>query len=149
MNIHPSTPQILRDLAEELNREVMPLLSDSTDQIRLHMITAVLGQCAVRAGTEIALMKDETAAYRAYSADVLTATEDAAVQALLDAIGRSDDLNLDAVRAEYTRASEAFAHALEVAMDAGLTDLVARGEQLLQTRIANEQLMAGVATAGR
>jgi hypothetical protein len=34
-------------------------------------------------------------------------------------------------------------------MDAGLTDLVARGEQLLQTRIANEQLMAGVATAGR
>lgn len=149
MNIHPSTSQILRDLAEELNREILPLLSDSTDQVRLHMITAVLGQCAVRAGTEIALMTDETAAYRAYATGVASATADEAVRSATDAIGTSDDLRLEAVLAEYTRASEAFGTALEAAMDAGLTDLVARGEQLLQMRIANEQLMAGVATAGR
>ena len=149
MNIHPSTPQVLSDLAEELNREVMPLLSDSTDQVRLHMIMAVLGQCAVRAGTEIALMKDETAAYRAYAADVAAATANEGVRSALDGIGTSDDLRLDAVLAEYTRASEAFGTALEMAMDAGLSDLVARGEELLRTRIANEQLMAGVATAGR
>ena len=77
MNIRPSTPQILRDLAEELNREIMPLLSDSTDQIRLHMIAAVLGQCAVRSGTEIALMKAETDSYVDYARAVSAATGDA------------------------------------------------------------------------
>lgn len=149
MNIRPSTPQILRDLAEELNREVMPLLTDSTDQIRLHMITAVLGQCAVRAGTEISLMRQETAAYADYGSAVATATGRSDVQALVDGIAPSDDLDLDAVLAEYTRASEAFATALEAALAAGDTDLIARGEDLLQVRVANEQLMAGVATAGR
>ena len=149
MNIRPSTPQILRDLAEELNREIMPLLSDSTDQIRLHMIAAVLGQCSVRAGTETALMKEEVADYRSYAEDVVTAAGHAEVRAAVEAIGESADLHLDAVIAEYTRASDAFGLALEVAMDQGLTALVARGEELLRKRIANEQLMAGVATAGR
>lgn len=149
MNIRPSTPQVLRDLAEELSREVMPLLADSTDQIRLHMIMAVLGQCAVRAGSEIALMKEEVSSSAAYGADVATATGRADLQALVDSIGDPPDLHLDVVIAQYTRASEALAAALEAAMDAGLADLVARGEQLLQERVANEQLMAGVATAGR
>ena len=149
MNIRPSTPQVLRDVAEELNREVMPLLSDSTDQVRLHMIMAVLSQCAVRAGTEIALMKQESAAYTDYGSAVATATGRADVRALVDAIPRSDDLTLDAVLAEYTGASEAFASALEAALAAGDADLITRGEELLQVRIANEQLMAGVATAGR
>ncbi|MBI1350322.1 MAG: hypothetical protein GC156_04310 [Actinomycetales bacterium] len=149
MNIRPSTPQVLRDLAEELNREVMPLLTDSTDQIRLHMIMAVLGQCAVRAGSEIDLMKLETADYRAYSDAVATVTGDRAVRDETEAIGNAADLTLEAVVAEYTRASEAFATALEAAMDAGATDLVERGEELLRKRIANEQLMAEVASAGR
>ena len=149
MNIRPSTPQVLRDVAEELNREVMPLLSDSTDQVRLHMIMAVLSQCAVRADTEIALMKQETATYTDYGSAVATATGRADVQALVDAIPRSEDLTLDAVLAEYTGASEAFASALEAALAAGDADLITRGEELLQVRIANEQLMAGVATAGR
>ena len=149
MNIRPSTPQVLRDLAEELQREVMPLLSDSTDQIRLHMIMAVLGQCAVRAGSEIALMTQEAASSAAYGADVARATGRTDVAALVAAIGDPADLHLDAVIAQYTRASEALAAALEAAMDAGDADLVARGEQLLRERIANEQLMAGVATAGR
>lgn len=149
MNIRPSTPQILRDLAEELNREVMPLLSDSTDQIRLHMIMAVLGQCAVRAGSEIALMKQEAAAYADYGSAVAAATGRADVKALVDAVPHGDDLTLDAVLAEYTRASEAFATALEAALAAGDADLITRGEELLQVRVANEQQMAGVATAGR
>ena len=149
MNIRPSTPQVLRDLAEELNREVMPLLTDSTDQIRLHMIMAVLNQCAVRAGTEIGLMRQETAAYADYGSVVATATGRSDVQALVDDIAPGDDLDLDAVLAGYTRASEAFATALEAALAAGDADLITRGEELLQFRVANEQLMAGVATAGR
>jgi hypothetical protein len=149
MNIRPSTPQILRDLAEELNREIMPLLSDSTDQVRLHMIAAVLGQCAVRAGSEIALTKRETADYRDYAGEVVRATGHEGLRAALDAVPSSADLHLEVVLAEYAKASDAFALALEVAMDEGLSDLVARGEELLTTRVANEQLMAGVATAGR
>lgn len=149
MNIRPSTPQILRDLAEELNREIMPLLSDSTDQIRLHMIAAVLGQCAVRAGSEIAVTKQETAEYRHYAASVVAATGHDGVRAALDAVPSPTDLHLDVVLAEYAKASDAFALALEVAMDEGLTDLVTRGEELLKQRVSNEQLMAGVATAGR
>ena len=145
MNIRPSTPQILRDLAEELNREIMPLLSDSTDQIRLHMIAAVLGQCAVRSGTEIALMKAETDAYVDYARAVAAATGDAAVERAIEAVKPSTDLHLEAVITEYTQASEAFGAAL----DGGHAALAARGEALLQDRIANEQLMAGVATAGR
>lgn len=149
MNIRPSTPQILRDLADELQREVMPLLQDSTDQIRLHMITAVLGQMAVRAGSEIALMREEIDAARDFARDVATATGNDAVAAAAEAIGSSPDLHLDAVIAEYTRASEALGDAMDAAMDAGHADLIARGEELLRVRIANEQQMAGVATAGR
>jgi hypothetical protein len=59
------------------------------------------------------------------------------------------DLRLDSVLAAYVRASDAFGTALEVAMDAGLAELVSAGERLLQDRVANEQSMAGVATAGR
>lgn len=149
MNIRPTTPQLLRDLADELNREIMPLLDDSTDQIRLHMITAVLGQCAVRAGSEIALMTLETAAYRDYADAVADATGRDDLRPAAAAPPLAARLHLDAVVAEYARASDSFGSALEIAMDAGLGDLVTRGEELLHTRIANEQLMAGVATAGR
>ena len=145
----PNTPQILRDLAEELNREIMPLLNDSTDQIRLFMITAVLGQCAVRADKEIAMMKQETDAYLTFAGEVADATHDANLAAAIAQVHPSDDLHLETVSAEYVRASEAFGVALEVAMDAGDEALVARGEALLQTRISHEQMMAGVASAGR
>jgi hypothetical protein len=145
----PSTPQILRDVAEELNREILPLLAESTDQIRLFMITAVLGQCAERADREIALMAEEIAGYCAYAADVAEATGDAALRAQVEVLAPVSDLRLDAVLATYVRASDAFSTALEVAMDAGLAEQVAAGERLLQDRIVNEKAMAGVATAGR
>lgn len=149
MITRPSTPQILRDVAEELNREIMPLLTESTDQIRLFMITAVLGQCAERADREIALMSEETASYRTYAEDVAEATGNDGVRAQIDAMASAPDLRLDSVLAAYVRASDAFGTALEVAMDAGLAELVSAGERLLQDRVANEQSMAGVATAGR
>ena len=145
----PTTPQILRDLADELNREIMPLLSDSTDQIRLFMITAVLGQCAVRSEKEIALMKHESDSYLAYATAVADATGNGELSKAVAHVHPSIDLHLENVASEYVRASDAFAAALEAAMDAGLTDLITKGEELLQTRIANEQMMAGVASAGR
>jgi hypothetical protein len=149
VNIRPSTPQVLRDLADELDREIMPLLSDSTDQIRLHMVMAVLNQCAVRADSEIALMREESQHYAAYGHSVAQATGNADLAAAVAAIEPTSDLHLPAILAEYTRASEAFGTALELALDAGLADLVAQGEELLQRRIANEQQMAGVADVGR
>ena len=94
-------------------------------------------------------MKQETATYADYGSAVATATGRADVQALVDAIRHGDDLALDTVLAEYTRASEAFATALEAALASGDADLITRGEELLQVRVANEQQMAGVATAGR
>ena len=149
MITRPSTDQILRDVADELQREIMPLLSDSTDQVRLHMITAVINQCAGRASREIAVMKDEIAQMSRYVADVAAASENGDVQAALTAIAPSDDVLLTSVSDEYVRASEALGTAIEVAMDASLSDLVTRGEALLRERITNEQQMADVASAGR
>jgi hypothetical protein len=147
--IRPSTPQVLTDLAEELNREILPLLPDSPSQVRLFMITAVLGQMAERAGEEIAVMKEESGRYVEYAHAVADASGSQAVRQAADAVLPTADLRLDAVSAEYARASEALAVSIEVALDAGLADLVSLGERLLEDRVANEQRMAGVATAGR
>lgn len=145
----PSTDQILRDVAEELNREIMPLISDTTDQIRLHMIVAVINQCAARAGREIAVMKDEGAKSAAYGAEVAAAAQDDDLAAAVAGIVASDDLTLEAVAAEYARASDVLGTAIEVALDAGLAELVAVGEDLLRERITHEQEMSGAVDAGR
>lgn len=149
MIIRPSTPQVLTDIVEELNREILPLLPDSPSQVRLFMITAVLGQMAERAGQEIAVMKEESARYVEYCLDVADTAGNEAVRQAAEAVLPTADLRLDAVSAEYAQASEALASAIEVALDAGLTELVSRGERLLEDRVANEQRMAGAATAGR
>jgi hypothetical protein len=150
MITRPSTPQILTDVCTELTRELMPLMTDSTAQIRLHMIITVLGNCAMRSGNEIAWMKQETADYTAYALDVADTTADHRVTGAIEAILPSEDLRLDAVAAEYSRAGTALSAALDAAMDAGLDELVARGEQLLLARITIEQQIAGgPASAGR
>lgn len=150
MITRPSTPAILTDVCEELRREVMPLMTNATDQIRLHMIITVLGNCAVRAGSEIEWMKAEIAAYAAYANDVVTSTGDERLRNSIAALEPAPDLTLDAVAEEYSRAGTALGDALDAAMDAGLDELIARGEGLLVARIATEQLVAGgSATAGR
>lgn len=145
----PSTDQILRDVAEELNREIMPLISDTTDQIRLHMIVAVINQCSARAAREISIMKDEGAKSAAFGAEVAAAAQDDALAAAVAGIVPTDELTLEAVAAEYARASDVLGTAIEVALDAGLTDLVAAGEDLLRERITHEQEMSGAVDAGR
>jgi len=147
--VRPSTPQILTDVAEELRREILPELTTTTLQIRLQMIMSVLEQCAARSGIEIALMRAEIASYRDYADRVADATGSEAVRAAADAVVVGDDLRLDAVSAEYASAGEALATALEAALDAGEQQLVAEGEGLLTARIATEQGLTALATAGR
>ena len=150
MKTRPSTPQIIRDICDELVREIMPLLPDTTAQVRLHMITAVLQSCATRAGNEIEWMRQETADYTAYAVRVADVTGDSQVRASVEAITPSDALDLDAVASEYSRAGEALAVALERAMDDGRADLVAQGEALLASRLERERVIAGgTASAGR
>ncbi len=149
MIIRPSTPQVLVDIVEELNREILPLLTDTTAQIRMHMITSVLSQCAGRAEQEIALMREESVAYRSYATRVAEATGDEDLTAAIDASALGDDLRLSAVSDQYAVASDMLATALEAALDAGLAELVAEGESLLTNRIATEQNLTELTTAGR
>jgi hypothetical protein len=146
----PSTPRILSDLATELEREILPLLSDSVAQIRLHMIMTVLGHCAVRSSNETAWMTEESAAYVEYARTVLDATNDEGVRSAIKAVEPYNDLRLPAVVANYSRASEALAIALEAAMDAELATLISQGEALLRMRVMNEQAVTGASEyAGR
>jgi hypothetical protein len=146
----PSTPRILEDLTTELEREILPLLTDSVAQIRLHMIMTVMRHCAVRSGNETAWMTEESASYVGYAQKVLEATDSAGVREAIGAVEQFDDLRLPAVIANYSRASEALAVALEASMDADVESLIAEGERLLRMRVTNEQAVTGATEyAGR
>jgi hypothetical protein len=146
----PSTSMILVDLTTELEREILPRLTDSVDQIRLHMIMTVMRHCAVRSGNETAWMTEESAAYITYAQRVLDATGDSKVRDAIQAVEPFDDLRLPVVVANYSRASEALATAIDAAMDAELELLIAEGEGLLRMRVANEQAVTGATEyAGR
>ncbi len=146
----PSTPRILSDLATELEREILPLLSDSVAQIRLQMVMTVMGHCAVRSGNETAWMTEESASYLEYARKVLEATGDERVRHAIEAVEPLTDLRLPAVITHYSRASEALATALDISMDAELEPLITEGEELLRMRIANEQAVTGASEyAGR
>lgn len=150
MITRPTTVRILADVITELEREILPLLPESVDQIRLQMIMTVLGHCAVRAGHETAWMTEEAVEYVDYARAVLDATKAVDVRDALSAVTPFADLRLAAVSANYSRASEALSLALDAAMDAGNDDLVAQGEQLLRMRVANEQAVTGASEyAGR
>ena len=146
----PSTPRILADLVTELEREILPLLTDSVAQIRLHMIMTVMGHCAVRSSNETAWMTEESAAYLEYAQRVLEATGDEDVRTAIAAVEPFDDLRLPAVAVNYSKASEALAAALDASLDAELEPLVAEGEGLLRMRVMHEQAVTGASEyAGR
>jgi hypothetical protein len=146
----PSTPRVLLDVCDELMRDIMPIVTDPAQQIRLHMLTTVLTNAANAAEREISIMKGETADYLAYAVDVAEATGDPAVRAALDAVQPTASLVLSDVAAEYSRASNAFSTALEAVMDRRDLPLVERGEALLRQRQDLEKsILSGTATAGR
>ena len=153
MIIRPSTPQILRDLQVEVEREILPLMPDAVSKMRVQMLLAVLGNCAVRSAHEIAWMTEETAEIIDYArevSDAVGAEASRLIKVRLEATHVDDSLHLDDVAAAYSRAGFALSAALDAAMDAYLNDLVLRGEALLRARVTREQEIAGgSATTGR
>jgi hypothetical protein len=122
------------------------------------MTETVLRNAAVRAAHEVAWMREETAEIESYaqavaeqapgaespSADSLQA----ALKALADAPRGS--LHLDDVVETYCRAGNVLSAALETAVACSLTDLVRRGEEILDVRADHEtEVMAGWTPTGR
>lgn len=150
MITRPSTPRVLEDVCDQLMRDVMPGIADPAAQIRLHMLIATLNSCANASAAEISFMKQETALYEQFAADVAAATQSPEVAAKVSAIAPSDSLLLADVAAEYARAGYAFTAAMDLVMDQRDVALIARGEALLKVRLDNERvILSGSSTIGR
>lgn len=150
MITRPSTSRVLEDVVEELTRDILPVISDPAQQIRLHMLMIVLNNCANASEREISVMREETAVYLDFAGDVATATGDADVAAAVSASQMGDSLILSDVIADYQRASRAFSTAMDLVMDTVNRDFIERGEGILQMRMDNERaILSGVAAVGR
>ncbi len=149
----PTTDQILLDCARVLIDEVLPAITDETAQVRVVMCETVLRNAAARSAHEIAWMLDEIAHIEAFGQAV--AADPAAGDEIRDALdwlaGQSrDSLHLSDVAETYNRAGEVLSVGLETALSAGLTELWAHGEQLLEQRLEREIVIsAGWSPAGR
>jgi hypothetical protein len=144
MITRPSTSRILEDIVEELMRDIMPSLTDPAQQIRLHMLTIVLNNCANASEREM------IPAYVDFARDVAAATGNAGIAAAAEAARMGESLVLADVIADYQRASSAFADAMDLAMDTMDRDLIARGEDILRMRMDNERaILSGVSAVGR
>ena len=150
MITRPSTPRVLEDVCEQLVRDVLPEITDAAARLRLEMLIAVLNNCANASGSEIALMREETTLYLDYATTVSAAMTSPKTTEALAAAMPTDSLLLADVASEYSRASLAFSEALDAAMDQGHAGLQARGEDLLQLRLANERkVLSGSSSLGR
>jgi hypothetical protein len=152
MIARPTTEQILLDCCRVLADDVLPAVADETTQVRLVMLEKVLRNAAVRAGHEIAWMREEGAAIEVYGRAVDGGTGDPEVRAALDGLARApgDSLHLADVTEAYCRAGDLLSVALEAALRSGRTDLVGEGESLLAARLAHEnQVVGGWDSAGR
>jgi hypothetical protein len=152
MIARPTTEQILLECCRVLTDDVLPAVADETTQVRLVMLEKVLRNAAVRAGHEIAWMRDEGAAIEAYGHAVDAATGDGEVRAGLTELaeGPNGSLHLADVTERYCRAGDLLSTALEAAIWSGRTDLVGEGESLLAARLAHEnQIVGGWDSAGR
>ncbi len=133
----PTTAQLLEDCARELRDKVLPAVTDDTLRVDLQMLEQVVRSCALRAAHEIAWMAEEVVAIEAYAADAVLALPDAEEAAAALAAFREqrpDTLHLDDRVADYDRAGEALATAVEAALAAGDAELTAQGTALLGER---------------
>ena len=153
MLTRPTTEQVLIECARELMASVLPSLSDETAQVCVVMLDTVLRNMAVRAAHEIAWMAQECLAIEEYATAVLAVDPGAsALREALEVYAQAprDSLHLDAMVERYCQAGKAFSAALEVAVAGGRSDLVKRGEELLDTRGDREtEVMAGWSPTGR
>ena len=149
----PTTEQIILDCCRELTNTVLPALTDETAQVAVIMVETVLRNTAVRAAHEVAWIREETADIESYAQAVAeqapgAESVGAALKALADA--PRDSLHLDDVVETYCRAGNALSAALETAVAGSLTDLVRRGEEILDVRAGHEtEVMAGWSPTGR
>ena len=149
----PTTEQILLDCCRELMTNVLPSLTDATAQVSVIMVETVLRNTAVRAGHEVAWMREETAEIEDYARAVAEQAPGAApLEAALAALAGAprDSLHLDDVVETYCRAGNVLSAALETAVAGGLAASVRRGEELLDVRSGHEtEVMAGWSPTGR
>jgi len=148
----PTTEQILLDCCRELMTSVMPALTDATAQVSLIMVETVLRNTAVRAAHEVAWMRDETADIEAYANEVAAQASGTTLETALAVLAAAPraSLHLDDVVETYCRAGNVLSAALETAVASGRTDLIRRGEEILDVRSGHEtEVMAGWTPTGR
>ena len=155
MITRPTTDDLIADCCRELMEAILPALTDETLRLRLVMTETVLRNAAVRAAHEIAWMAQETSALLSYAGQVAARHGTEPLRAALAALaaagsaGSADSLHLADVTERYERASQVFVSALAAAREAEASDLIERGRELLQHRIATEkQVMATYAVVG-
>ncbi len=138
MIARPTTEQILNECSRELIEVVLPAVTDDAVKVTVLMMDVVLRNTAMRAGHEIAWMSDEISELARFVGE----SAEPAVAAT--------SLHLDDVVERYSRASEAFARALETAVASGDDELTSRGTALLARRVEREQeVMCGWSPVGR
>ena len=142
MITRPTTDALIGDCCRELTEVILPAITDETVRLRLVMTETVLRNAAVRAAHEIAWMREETIGLETFALDVVAAISSgaAATEAALAALVAAprDSVELADVVETYSRASEAFSCALEMAMTAGHSGLSARAAEILAARNQRE-----------
>ena len=150
MITRPSTSRVLEDVVEELTRDILPMITDPAQQIRLHMLMVVLNDCANASEREISVMRTEIPEYLAFAADVAKVTGNAAVDAAVAGAQMGESLVLTDVIRDYENASRAFSTAMDLVMDTVDRNFIERGEALLRTRVMNERaILSGSSAVGR
>ncbi len=150
MITRPSTSRVLEDVVEELSRDIMPLITDPAQQIRMHMLMIVLNDCVNASEREISVMRAEIPQYLNFVNDVAAATGDAAVAAAAAGASMGTSLVLSDVIADYESASRAFSTAMDLVMDTVNREFIERGEELLRQRVTNERaILSGSSAVGR
>ncbi len=150
MITRPSTSRALEDVVEELTRDILPVITDPAQQIRLHMLMIVLNDCVNASEREISVMRTEIPTYLAFAEDVATSTGDPEVAAAVAGAQMGDSLVLRDVIRDYENASRAFSTAMDLVMDTVNRAFIERGETLLRTRVTNERaILSGSSAVGR
>lgn len=156
MITRPSTAQIVAAVRRELADVIAPEVTSPHAVASLQMLDNVLHNLEVRAGHEIAWMREEAALLEAETAAALDRLADdhrpRAVAEALDAYrrGRTGGLHYDDVQADYDRASEAFARVVEAAVYGDDPHLREHVTGLLQARLARElEIMGEFGFVGR
>ena len=150
MITRPSTSRALEDVVEELTRDILPVITDPAQQIRLHMLMIVLNDCVNASEREISVMRTEIPTYLAFAEDVATSTGDPEVAAAVAGAQMGDSLVLSDVIRDYENASRAFSTAMDLVMDTVNRAFIERGETLLRTRVTNERaILSGSSAVGR